>query len=263
MKKNKKSKKKLAHFDGFKKYSNDKKIETYLQRHCKEFNISPLDAVIHFPLYIRRQLLKRFIAHLELFRLSLNVPGDIAEIGVFRGLGLMTWANLLESLSIGSRTKVVYGFDNWSGFSGLHEKDGAPNSETQKTKGGFNAKKYLKQLNEVINIFNLDRFVPWKPRIKLVKGNIETTVPLFLQNNPGIRFSLVHFDCDLYQPTLSALEAIWPRVVRGGVVIFDEYSIKDWPGESAAVDEFFKDHKNLKLKCFEWTNAPACYLVKD
>lgn len=248
--------------DGFKKYSNDKKVELKIKNHYRKFNISPQSAVTHFPLYIRRQLFKRFIAHIELFRLSLNVPGDIAEIGVYRGLGLMTWANLLESLSIGSRTKVVYGFDNWSGFSGLHQKDGAPNYNTQKRKGGFSGKMYFNQLKELVKIFDSDRFVSWKPRVKLIKGDIETTVPTFLKNNPGIRFSLVHFDCDLYRPTLSALQSIWPRVVRGGVVIFDEYSIKDWPGESAAVDEFFKDHKCVKLKCFEWTNAPACYIVK-
>jgi hypothetical protein len=41
---------------------------------------------------------------------------DIAELGMFRGLGLMTWANLLESYCIGDRTKIVYGFDNWKGF---------------------------------------------------------------------------------------------------------------------------------------------------
>ena len=28
----------------------------------------------------------------------------------------MTWANLLETYSIGNRTKIVYGFDNWKGF---------------------------------------------------------------------------------------------------------------------------------------------------
>ena len=58
--------------DGFKKYSNDKKVELKIKNHYRKFNISPQSAVTHFPLYIRRQLFKRFIAHIELFRLSLD-----------------------------------------------------------------------------------------------------------------------------------------------------------------------------------------------
>ncbi|MCA4916759.1 MAG: macrocin-O-methyltransferase, partial [Phenylobacterium sp.] len=70
------------------------------------------------------------------------------------------------------------------------------------------------------------------------------------------------FDCDLYAPTKAALEALWPKVSRGGVVLFDEYGIPDWPGETQAVDEFLADKPVLKLETFTWTNAPAAYLVK-
>jgi hypothetical protein len=46
------------------------------------------------------------------------------------------------------------------------------------------------------------------------------------------------------------------------VVIFDEYAIADWPGESQAVDEFFNDKPDLRLRTFAWTNTPGAYLVK-
>ena len=104
--------------------------------------------------------------------------------------------------------------------------------------------------------------MPWKPRVKLVDGDIETSVPKFIEKNLGVRFSLVHFDCDLYAPTRAALEALWPRVVSGGIVIFDEYGIHDWPGETAAVDEFLADKPGLRLQTFDWTNTPAAWLVK-
>ena len=48
----------------------------------------------------------------------------------------------------------------------------------------------------------------------------------------------------------------------GGVVIFDEYSIKDWPGETKAVDEFLETQPGLRIKTLDWTNAPAGYLIK-
>jgi len=252
----------MTKFDGFKKTGSDADVEETIKQHLAKYSIDPLDAVKLFPVLARRQALKRFLAHVELFKMTLDVPGDIAELGVFRGLGLMTWANLLESYCIGDRTKTVYGFDNWKGFTELLAEDGKADEGSQKFAGGFSPHDYFQELVEAIEIFDSDRFIPWKPRIKLEIGNIEETVVTFCEKNPGVRFSLVHFDCDLYKPTKAALEHLWPRVARGGVVMFDEYGIPDWPGETKAVDEFMTDKPELKLKTFSWTNAPAAYFVK-
>ncbi len=252
----------MREFDGFRKTGTDNEIEDVLEEHCRQFDIGPLDAVKLFPVLARRQWLKRFLAHLELFKMTLDVPGDIAELGVFRGLGLMTWANLLEAYCIGDRTKTVYGFDNWKGFLELSKEDGREEGSVEKTVGGFSPEKYYDELVEAIKIFDRDRFVPWKPRVKLVVGSIEESVRDFVEKNPGIRFSLIHFDCDLYRPTKIALEYLWPLLSKGGVVLFDEYSIKEWPGETKAVDEYFSDKPEVRIKTLQWTNAPAGYIVK-
>ncbi len=249
-------------FDGLKRTGPDSSLETSLQSHFDKFEFTALDALKHFPVYVRRQWLKRFLAHIELFKLTLEVPGDIAELGVFRGMGLMTWANLLEAYAIGDRTKIVFGFDNWKGFTGFSKEDGKPVENANKVLGGFDPGKYRAELESALSLFDADRFVPWKARVKLVDGQIEQSVPRFLEQNPGVRFSLVHFDCDLYAPTKAALDAIWPRVSRGGIVLFDEYAIHDWPGETQAVDEFMSSKPDLKLKTFSWTNTPAAYLIK-
>jgi hypothetical protein len=247
---------------GFKRQGTDAVIEALIGDHCQKYGLSPLDAVKHFAVLSRRQALKRFLAHVDLFKLTLDVPGDIAEIGVFRGAGLMTWANLLEAYCIGDRTKTVYGFDNWRGFSGFSPEDGKQKPSAGKVVGGFDPGKFYEELENAIRIFDQDRFVPWKPRVKLINGEVETSVAAFVAENPGVRFSLVHFDCDLYAPTKAALAALWPLVSRGGVVLFDEYGIPDWPGETKAVDEFLAVDPGLVLKTLNWTNAPAAYLVK-
>lgn len=249
-------------FDGFKKTGLDNDVETMYEQHMEKFDISPLDAVKHFTVLSRRQMLKRFLAHIELFQKTLDVPGDIAELGVFRGMGLFTWANLLESYCIGDRTKVVFGFDNWKGFTAFDDEDGAEKESAGKVVGGFNPEKYYEELQSAIDIFDADRFIPWKARIELIDGQIEETVPAFLAEKPGVRFSLVHFDCDLYKPTKAALEALWPKVSRGGLIIFDEYSMHDWPGETQAVDEFLADKPDAILKTLPWTNTPGAYLIK-
>ena len=253
----------MKEFDGFKKTGIDSEIEDRITEHCNKFNIDSSNAVKLFPVLARRQLLKRFLAHTELFKMTLEVPGDIAELGVFRGLGLMTWANLLEAYCIGDRTKTVYGFDNWKGFTEMSREDGVEVGGADKFVGGFSPEKYYEELKDAISIFDADRFIPWKPRVKLIEGNIEETIVTFIKENPGVRFSLIHFDCDLYAPTKAAIKNLWPILSRGGVMLFDEYSIKDWPGETKAVDEFFSDKPNIKIKKFPWTNAPAGYIVKE
>ena len=230
----------MSNFDGFRKIGLDNEIEEDLIEHCNKYNISPIEAIKLFPVLARRQWIKRFLAHHEMFVKTLEVPGDIAELGVFRGQGLMTWANFLESYCISDRTKIVYGFDNWKGFTSISDKDGSDIEDLQKYEGGFSPEFYYDELRNAIKIFDKDRFISWKDRIKLIEGNIEETIPKFVRDNPGVRFSLVHFDCDMYEPTKIGLQYFWDRLSRGGIFLFDEYAIKDWPGETQAVDEFLQ-----------------------
>jgi hypothetical protein len=247
---------------GFKKYDHDVEIEREIVDHCRNFLLEPLDAIKHFAVLSRRQQLKRFLAHVELFKMTLDVPGDIAEVGVYRGSGLMTWANLLEIFCIGDRTKTVFGFDNWQGFSDFNFEDGEQNESAGKVLGGFDPSDFRDELESAIRIFDKDRFVSWKPRVRLIDGHAEVSIPKFVSENPGRRFSLVHFDCDLYKPTKLAFEALLPMVSRGGIIIFDEYAIADWPGETKAVDDVLTLNKELKLKTFSWSNVPGAYLIK-
>ncbi|NBO23998.1 MAG: macrocin-O-methyltransferase [Chlamydiae bacterium] len=248
-------------FDGYKKQGTDKKTEQNLERIFKQSKISPLDSCKLFPVFARRQWLKRFLAHYELYKMTLDIPGDIIELGVFKGSGLMTWANLLEIHAIGDRTKKVFGFDNWKGFNKLHKKDGQNNADFQKAQGGFSASYFFEALQQAITTFDGDRFIPWKKRIELINGNIEKTIPVFVKNNPGLRLSLIHFDCDMYIPTKTALKYLWPILSKGGICIFDEYSIHEWPGETAAVDEFC-GKKNIIPRKLSWSNTPGAYFVK-
>jgi hypothetical protein len=137
-------------FDGCKKTGPDVEIESNIEAHIDKYNITSLDVLKLFPVLARRQWLKRFLAHIELFQKTLNVPGDIAELGVFRGLGLMTWASLLEAYCVGDRTKTVYCFDNWLGFTKFDGQDGRTNEQAHKTLGGFNSEPFHRELSDAI-----------------------------------------------------------------------------------------------------------------
>lgn len=83
------------------------------------------------------------------------------------------------------------------------------------------------------------------PNIKLIKGYFKD-----IKFNKPI--ALLHIDGDLYQSYKDALTVLFPLVVKGGIIIFDEYNEPAWPGATKAVDEFFqKDiQKNLSGKYF-------------
>jgi len=249
-------------FDGRANFEKDDSIENLLDKHFEKFHISKGEICRNFQIYTRRIFLKKFLAHYDLFCRTIELPGDIIELGVYRGTSLMSWANFLEIRNKGDRQKQLFGFDNFSGFTEIHEKDGKEDTSVHKTSSGFDGGAFEDILRDALSIFDKDRFIPYKPRVKLVKGNIEETVPQFVKDNPGLRISLIHFDCDMYNPTKVALEHFWPLVVSGGVVLFDEYAIRPWEGESQAVDEFFKG-QNIRIHRFDWTPNPGGYIIKE
>lgn len=254
---------KSADFDGRPNKALDDRIEGLLGEFFESHGIDPRLILRNFPLYARRVTMKRFLSHYELFRKTLHLPGDIVELGVYRGTTLMQWANFLECRSIGDRTKRVIGFDNFEGFRKLSPEDGPPDEKAGKVEGGFDCRELGQQLEELIRVFDQDRFIPEKPRIVLVKGDIEQTVPEFVSRHPGMRISLLHFDCDLYSPTKVGLEQLWDKVVPGGIVLFDEYGIEPWAGESKAVDEFVKERKlKVRFRKFDWHATPGAYVLK-
>ena len=249
-------------FDGRANFSADDEIDNLLEEHFEKYNISKREIWRNFQIYTRRIFLKKFLVHYELFRKVVNLPGDIIELGVYRGATLMSWANFVEIRNMGDRQKQVFGFDNFSGFTEFDTKDGKTDARVGKKSAGFNSSVFEAPLEDAIKIFDQDRFIPYKPRVKLVKGDIEKTVSQFVKDNPGLRICLIHFDCDMYRPTRAALEAFWPLVVNGGVVLFDEYGIRPWEGESRAVDEFFAG-KKVKIERFDWCANPGGYLIKN
>ena len=201
-----------------------------------------------FPKYARRQQLKRFLAMYELLKLALSIKGSVVECGVFRGFGLMSWAKLSTILEPENLTRRVYGFDTFEGFPSLALRD--ENKHTQTHVGDLRASSY-EELQQLIELYDQDRFLGHIPKVSLIKGDIATTVPKFVAENPHLLVSLLFIDCDLYEPTKTALRHFLPRMPRGAVVAFDELDNPQWPGETVAMLEATAGHA-LELRRFEW-----------
>jgi hypothetical protein len=234
----------------------DKKYSELLERH-----ISDPEIIKDLGVFTRRMYMSRVLGHFELFKKIHLLPGDIVELGVYKGETLLNFAKFLEILNPGDRTKRVIGFDHWQGLQNFTDKDGKTFEDCGNVEGGWDPSSFKDTLIDLASLFDEDSFVPQKSRISLVDGDITKTVFDYVKENPGLRINLLHFDCDMYEPTLAGLKALYPHVVTGGIVLFDEFGIDKWAGESAAVDEYFEG-KAPKMEKFPWLSTPGGWFVK-
>jgi hypothetical protein len=202
----------------------------------------------NFPKYVRRNNLKRFLAMYEVFKLALPVKGSVVECGVFRGFGLMSWAKLSTILEPENLTRRIYGFDSFAGFPAVADNDRSAFTKAQP--GDLSASSF-DELTQLIQEYDRDRFLGHIPKVELIKGNIAETVPDFVKSHPHLVVSLLYLDCDLFEPTKAALEALVPRMPKGAVLAFDELDNPIWPGETLATLEAL-GIRNLRLQRLEW-----------
>lgn len=221
------------------------------------------DILRNWPAYVLRRDIPRFLAHYELFKKTLDLPGCIVELGVFKGASFFTWSNLAETFCASDRYKKVFGFDHFEGLKQeqFQEKDGRKDESVQKMAGGY--KCTADEVRELVRLHNQDNLLPGNERCRLIEGDIMDTIPQFLKENPGLKISLLHFDMDLYEPTKYGLEMLYPLVVKNGVVVFDEYGLIPWQGETNAVDEYFRSIEEKPLiQKMSFYHVPSGYIVK-
>ncbi len=79
--------------------------------------------------------------------------------------------------------------------------------------------------------------------VRLIKGLFCDTLDDFLADHAG-NVSFVHIDCDLYSSTKYVLSKLKERLVRGSVILFDEfYNYPGWEnGEYKAWVEFAEEN---------------------
>lgn len=196
---------------------------------------------------------RKILARADLVRMVGDLPGDIVDAGVFKGVSTIQFAHFLDICQPNSRSRVI-AFDTFDrSLPGIAEKE-LKGAEILMENFEDNA---FERLQEALRRLGIER------RVELVRGDIRETLPRYLEENPGFRISLLHCDLDTYGPTLDTLRTAWPRVVRGGVIAFDEYAVPLW-GESDAVDEFLGSlDKPPRLRALTTTPTPSAYCVKE
>lgn len=205
----------------------------------------------NFAKYARRQEITRFLARHELFQKISEVQGCIVECGVYAGQGLMSWAQMSSILEpVGGVFRHVYGFDTFSGFPSVHDKDLNGSVQTGWQAGDLRMTSE-NDLRHCIDLFNRNRFLSQFEKVTLIKGDFLITGADFLEKNPHILISLLYLDFDLYEPTKKAIELFLPRMPRGSILAFDEINHPLWPGETLALLEML-NLRNIEIRKFPY-----------
>jgi hypothetical protein len=224
-------------------------------------NYSIEDILRHWPAYVMRRDMPRFLSHYELFKQVIDLPGCIVELGVFKGASFFTWSMLMEIFVPFDRSRKIYGFDSFEGLTQFRPEDGKDDRSAGKNLGGY--KCTAAEVMKLTEMHNADNLITGTQRANLIVGEIQNTLPKFLNEYPGLKISLLHFDVDLYEPTKYALEMLYPLVLKGGIVCLDEYALVPWQGETRAVDEYFTSIGEQPLiRKHAFAQTPHGYLIK-
>lgn len=245
-----------------KKYENrDEAYWNQLELIIKESGLPFSEIMKNYPAFIRRRDLPRILAHYDLFRKVVDLPGSIVELGVYLGAGFFSWSKLLETFVPGDRSRKVYGFDNCSGYPEFSSEDGNSLPWVERLIGKKSAKEsYIKAM---VELNNNDNLLPGVERCKIIVGNIAETVPKFASESLGTRISLLYFDVNLYEPTMIGLKYLYPLVLPDGVVAFNAYGAPPWQGEALAIENYFKEIGIPIMRKFPFSTHPSAYFIKD
>lgn len=192
----------------------------------------------------------KFLAHYELYKKIINLPGHIVECGVFKGSSFLRFAHFRDILESRKSRKII-GFDIFGAF---------PKTEFE------DDKKYLQNFideagENSIELQELEKALKYKEILnyELIKGDINKSVPTYCKDNPALKIALLHIDTDVYEPAVTILNTMYEKVVRGGLIVLDDYGT--FPGETKAVDDFVKN-KNISIRKLPLSHSPS-FIIKE
>lgn len=168
----------------------------------------------------------------EISMQCLDIDGDIAEVGVWRGSVGIVFGEIFEN-------KNIYLFDTFDGipYSNAHD-----NMHRQGDFGKNDRNpNYFTSFDEVKETLSIYK------NIQLYQGIFPSDTSRYIIDK---KFSLVHLDVDVYQSYYDSLNFFYPRMNNGGLILFDDYNIPSCEGATIAVNQFCNEN-NIKILNFD------------
>ena len=154
----------------------------------------------------------KLIYHYEIYKKILNVPGDIVECGVFKGISLirfLTYRAILEN----NYSRKVYGFDSFGKFPSAENPDDKEFIKRWENSAGDSISK--DELNKILLEKKFENF-------ELVKGDVFKTIPSFIKNKGNDKIALLHLDLDVYKATKYVINKLFDKMSSNGIILIDD-----------------------------------------
>lgn len=139
-----------------------------------------------------------------------GVPGDLIETGVWRGGAVILMRAVLDAWGVTDR--VVWAADSFAGPPKPSKRCAA---DAGNDFSGYS--QLAVSLDEVRA--NFDAYGLLDAQVRFLEGWFRNSLP----RAPIERLALIRLDGDLYESTMDALEALYPKLSVGGYVIVDDY----------------------------------------
>ena len=176
-----------------------------------------------------------------------GVSGCIVECGVWRGGMIAGLATLLGN------GRSYYLFDSFEGLPKPQPIDGDSAIAWSNNKNGSyyfdNCRAEIAFADEAMRLAMVSNYF-------CVKGWFEDTVTKFDFPKP---IALLRLDGDWYESTMICLQNLYPKVIRGGYIIVDDYYM--WDGCSRAVHDYLHNISSCSRIC--QTKNGVAYIVKN
>lgn len=143
----------------------------------------------------------------------MHLEGDFAECGVWKGF---SFAFLTKYLDFGKIDKSLYLYDTYQGIPEEMNSENRSNAVYEKD--------IANDPDAILKIVQ-KRFATL-PNVEIVQGMVPDS---FAQACPE-KIALLHLDMNSTASEIAALDALFDRVVPGGMIVFDDYG---WTGYSA------------------------------
>ena len=224
-----------------------------------EFDIQKMyDYETNYHLTMNLDRVSKYVIHYEAMKMIQDVPGAIVECGVFKGTSFARFAIFRELFGNYTSKKLV-AFDVFSDDfpDSEFEEDKKIREDWINTAGGSSIS--TDQLSSVLDKNDIKNY-------QLIEGDVLETIPRYVNENKGLKISLLNIDIDFVEPTYCALENLFPLVMPGGIILLDNYAGESpegiaLHGDTKGVDDYFND-KKVKIRQFPFAGRP-CYIIKE
>lgn len=237
----------------------ENKFEQELYHCLKECPIPESQMLENLGLFLTSKNFARILFMHHIYEQTLNVPGVIMDFGTRWGQNMSLFSIFRGMYEPFNRHRKIIGFDTFSGFPNISEKDG---KSDLMSKGNVSVTKdYINFLEKIMDVHEKMNPISHIKKFELIAGDAIITISKYLDDNPHTIISLAYFDFDLYAPTKKVLESISDRLAKGSILGFDELNDPDSPGETLALMEVFGLNK-ISLRRLPIVSRSAYFVIE-